>query len=161
MDTYMDSAVDSVTNLPFLPSSAFSQANQDEVQKKAVALIQEIWEVVDQNFLDARNTGFSRDNWAKLRDVAISRQYNSMDAAYRGVRSMMVDGLRDPYSRFLTPQELNVMKKYDVTGVGLNLGTAKEYFDKVGKGLPVDRKAVDRAKGFLWTVHLLTVESLW
>lgn len=40
---------------------------------------------------------------------------------------MLVGGLSDPYSRFIPASELSAMKKYDVTGVGLNLGTAEEF----------------------------------
>ena len=40
---------------------------------------------------------------------------------------MIAYGLKDPYCRFIPPSELQAMKKYDVTGVGLNLGTAEEY----------------------------------
>eukprot|EP00983_Pelagomonas_calceolata_P128201 1161487-Pelagomonas_calceolata.AAC.9 len=47
--------------------------------------------------------------------------------AGRAVREMIAFGLNDPYCRFIQPSELQSMKKYDVTGVGLNLGTAEEY----------------------------------
>jgi hypothetical protein len=40
---------------------------------------------------------------------------------------MITYGLKDPYCRFIQPTELQAMKKYDITGVGLNLGTAEEY----------------------------------
>ena len=49
---------------------------------------------------------------------------------------MLADGISDPYCRFITPGELAGMKKYDVTGVGLNLGTAEEFERKTGKELP-------------------------
>jgi hypothetical protein len=38
----------------------------------------------------------------------------------------LVSRLRDPYSRFLDVSEFGAMAKYDVSGVGLNLGTADE-----------------------------------
>lgn len=43
---------------------------------------------------------------------------------------MLSRGISDPYSRFISPAEFAAMKKYDVTGVGLNLGTAEEYTRK-------------------------------
>ena len=43
---------------------------------------------------------------------------------------MMARGVSDPYCRFITPSELNGMRKYDVTGIGLNLGTPQEYTRK-------------------------------
>jgi hypothetical protein len=56
---------------------------------------------------------------------------------------MMALGVSDPYCRFITPAELASMKKYDVTGVGLNLGTAGEYASKTGRPLPPDQPADD------------------
>lgn len=43
---------------------------------------------------------------------------------------MLAQGVADPYCRFIPPAEFASMKKYDVTGVGLNLGTAEEYTKK-------------------------------
>lgn len=43
---------------------------------------------------------------------------------------MLAAGVPDPYCRFISPPEFAAMKKYDVTGVGLNLGTAEEYVKK-------------------------------
>ena len=36
----------------------------------------------------------------------------------------------------LTPEEFESMRKYDVTGVGLHLGTAEEFVRKTGLKLP-------------------------
>lgn len=49
------------------------------------------------------------------------------------VRNMMAKGISDPYSRFITPSDFSSMRKYDVSGVGLNLGTAEEFVLKTGK----------------------------
>ena len=49
---------------------------------------------------------------------------------------MLTWGVSDPYCRFIPPSELAAMKKYDVTGVGLNLGTAEEFVRKTGRQLP-------------------------
>ena len=43
---------------------------------------------------------------------------------------MVARGLPDPYCRWVPPREFEAMKKYDVTGVGLNLGTGEEYVKK-------------------------------
>ena len=53
---------------------------------------------------------------------------------------MLAYGLKDPYTRFITPFEFEAMRKYDVTGVGLNLATAEEFTRKSGMQLPEDRK---------------------
>lgn len=52
---------------------------------------------------------------------------------------MLAYGLNDPYTRFITPDEFQAMRKYDVTGVGLNLATAEEFTRKSGLPLPADR----------------------
>ncbi len=57
---------------------------------------------------------------------------------------MLAGGLSDPYCRFITPAEVAVMKKYDVTGVGLNLGTALEYERKTGRPLPGGQVAAEQ-----------------
>ena len=42
----------------------------------------------------------------------------------------LLGALHDPYSRFITPTDFTSMLKYDVSGVGLNLGTAEEFANK-------------------------------
>jgi hypothetical protein len=42
----------------------------------------------------------------------------------------LLGALHDPYSRFITPTDFTSMLKYDVSGVGLNLGTAEELANK-------------------------------
>ena len=56
---------------------------------------------------------------------------------------MLAYGLKDPYTRFITPSEFQAMRKYDVTGVGLNLATAEEFSRKSGMSLPEDRSDVE------------------
>jgi hypothetical protein len=48
---------------------------------------------------------------------------------------MLAQGVSDPYCRFILPAEFASMKKYDVTGVGLNLGTAEEYTKKTVRSM--------------------------
>ncbi|GLC77774.1 hypothetical protein PLESTM_001141200 [Pleodorina starrii] len=74
--------------------------------------------------------GIDRTRWAELRDAALAMPYRDTAAGYRAVRDMLARGLSDPYCRFIGPSELEAMKKYDVSGVGLNLGTATEYVVK-------------------------------
>ena len=49
---------------------------------------------------------------------------------------MLAKGTSDPYTRFITPEEFESMRKYDVTDVGLHLGTAEEFVRKTGLQLP-------------------------
>ena len=43
----------------------------------------------------------------------------------------------DPYTRLLMPDEFERLSKYDVSGVGLNLGTREEYEQRVGSARDV------------------------
>ncbi|KAL6753977.1 ClpP/crotonase-like domain-containing protein [Haematococcus lacustris] len=132
--------------LPLLPQATQAVISAEErLQNSAAAqaLVQEVWDVVDQNYLDARGSGWQPQRWAQLRDEALDKPLADAPAAYRAIREMLARGLSDPYCRFITPAELAAMKKYDVTGVGLNLGTAAEYSQKTGRPLPPDQPADD------------------
>lgn len=67
---------------------------------------------------------------------------------FRAIREMLAYGLNDPYTRFITPDEFQAMRKYDVTGVGLNLATAEEFTRKSGLPLPADRADAQVALSF-------------
>ncbi|GLC77777.1 hypothetical protein PLESTB_000957100 [Pleodorina starrii] len=125
--------------LPQLLQAGPGAAAQDSPTAAAHSLIREVWETVDDYYLDARATGFDRTRWAELRDAALAMPYRDTAAGYRAVRDMLARGLSDPYCRFIGPSELEAMKKYDVSGVGLNLGTATEYVVKTGNELPAPR----------------------
>ena len=58
--------------------------------------------------------------------------------ASREIRQLLVEGIGDPYTRFITPQQFEAMGVYDVTGVGLNLGSTDEYSRKVGFDRPAE-----------------------
>ena len=44
---------------------------------------------------------------------------------------MMSKGLKDPYAKLISPDEFSTMQKYDMTGVGLNIGSSEEFYQKV------------------------------
>jgi len=92
-------------------------------------LINEVYDVVEKNFDDARGTGFNAARWRSVRDAALSRPLKDAAASHSAVREMLAT-LKDPYSRFLTPEEFGAMAKYDVSGVGLNLGTWEDLKSK-------------------------------
>ncbi len=73
----------------------------------------------------------------------------------RAIREMLAYGLKDPYSRFITPTEFQAMRKYDVTGVGLNLATAEEFSRKSGMSLPDDRSDAEVRLLYRPTSHLV------
>ncbi|GAX80856.1 hypothetical protein CEUSTIGMA_g8291.t1 [Chlamydomonas eustigma] len=150
METRLGSAVGGMADML---SPVSSEYGEDPIQADVIShtLIQEVWEVVDQNYLDARNTGFDAQKWARLRDAALSRSFNSVSSGYRAIKEMMATGLSDPYCRFITPKELSLMKKYDITGIGLNLGTGEEYERKTGRPLAVG-PGVSKEEGGVYVV---------
>jgi carboxyl-terminal processing protease len=114
--------------LPRAPGAA-----ADAAAAAAAALVAEVWEVVDANFADARGGGFDAPRWAAARAAALAPPPADAPAARAAVRSMLAV-LRDPYSRYVPPGEFRAMLRYDVSGVGLNLGTAEELRAKTGLG---------------------------
>jgi C-terminal processing protease CtpA/Prc len=129
LETQLDSAW---TVLRSATSPALSNGQEADSQRAAAReLINEVWEVVDRNFSDARGVGFDPARWQKLRDAALSSNPRDSGAAHSAVRRM-ISQLKDPYSRFISPEEFSAMVKYDVSGVGLNLGTLNELKTKTG-----------------------------
>ena len=134
----------------FLPASpaavsAAATANLTPAELEADAsgreLLREVWEVVDAAYLDARGAGFDRAAWRDARDKALAAppgRYADLSgaSARRAAAGMLSRGVRDPYTRLIPPEEFAAMARYDVTGVGLNLGTAEEYVRKTGRALP-------------------------
>ena len=57
----------------------------------------------------------------------------------RAIRQLLSEGVGDPYTRFITPQQFEAMGVYDVTGVGMNLGSTDEYARKVGFDRPTEQ----------------------
>ena len=73
---------------------------------------------------------------AKKAEKKNNNRLKDVPAARRAARRLLAFSLPDPYSRFLSPEEFAAMARYDVTGVGLNLGSADEYERKVGERPP-------------------------
>ena len=51
---------------------------------------------------------------------------------------MLASGVADPYTRFFEPEDFTrrLASKYDVTGVGLNIGSERDYQERVGGAGP-------------------------
>lgn len=128
IETRLDSTITSLRTI--LPSSAETAATAQQRQA-AISLINEVYEVVDRNFDDSRNSAFSSKQWSSLHNDILQRPLRSMEETRSAVREML-SRLNDPYSRFLPPEEFSAMSKYDVSGVGVNLGTLDELQSKTG-----------------------------
>jgi len=99
-------------------------AKEAPVEEEAVtneSVVEEAWQVVHENFLDARHHSWSADAWLEKKEEALKRPIRSRMAAYGAIRSML-SSLNDPYTRFLLPDQFSQLAKYDVTGIGLNIG---------------------------------------
>ncbi|GBG63669.1 hypothetical protein CBR_g38981 [Chara braunii] len=82
-------------------------------------VVLEVWKLVDESFLDARHKGWDADKW-EHQDV-LKRPIRSKTAAYNTIKNML-GSLNDPYTRFLSPDQFAQLSKYDITGIGLNIG---------------------------------------
>jgi len=102
-----------------------SESKDDFSEEQARQLVEEVYSVVAENFLDVRNNSFDKEQWEKLREQALGRSLKGRGSAYNAVRDMLKE-LNDPFTRFLTPQQFAPLSKYDVTGVGLNLGDGEK-----------------------------------
>jgi len=84
-------------------------------------IVDEVWKVVDDNFLPARaEDGFDRARWARLRDDYTKHPPLTRAEAYDVIRDIL-RSLGDPFSRFVDPAAFAPLLKYDISGVGLNI----------------------------------------
>jgi C-terminal processing protease CtpA/Prc len=97
-------------------------------------LLQEVHDVVSQNYVDARGRGFDRAHWDAALDAALHPPPRDLGSARLAVRALLAFGLKgDPYTRYAPPAEFAGMARYDLTGVGLNLGSGDEFGRKTGE----------------------------
>ncbi|CAI7925702.1 unnamed protein product [Closterium sp. NIES-53] len=94
-------------------------AAEAEITDQSVVL--EAWEVVNETFFDARNKGWTPEAWAAKKEAILRKPPKSRGEAYAMISSMLAS-LNDPYSRFVSPKQFAALAKYDVTGIGLNIG---------------------------------------
>lgn len=113
---------------------------------------------VVQVWLDARGAGLDREAWkaAALADLEAAPP-QTMAQAHLRIKALLGRGPVDPYTRFIPPDDFKALTKYDVTGVGLNLGSADEFVSKVGRPLPRGQ-TVDG--GGVWVVGLIKARPL-
>ena len=120
-----------VTLAPALRADTASSRSLDDSEKSARNLVEEVYEVVAENFDDARSTGFELKAWKAEKEKVLNRPLRDANAAHSAIRDLLTK-LNDPYSRYLTPEEFQTMSKYDVSGVGLNLGSLDDLKAKTG-----------------------------
>ena len=80
----------------------------------------EAWRLVDDNYLGARRP-FDRVAWAAVRDSTLSGPLRSRAAAHSAI-ARSLESLGDRYTRFVETEDFPALTRYDISGVGLNLG---------------------------------------
>jgi len=124
---YADDDVDGRAEAVFAAASEATAAAESTASVNAPAaasdlqIVEEVWKVVDDNFLPARNaSGFDRAAWGALREGYLARPPQSRAEAYATVRDIL-HTLNDPFSRFVEPADFAPLLKYDISGAGLRV----------------------------------------
>lgn len=80
-------------------------------------IVDEVLTLVQTYFIDP---GFHGVDWDRVRDALMSKPLRSKSETYITLRKALGE-LGDKYTRVLTPQDMQKLRKYDVSGVGLLL----------------------------------------
>jgi len=96
-------------------------------EQKVVA---QVWQVVDQGFVDRT---FNNNDWMKIRQSTVKRDYASRDEAYEVISNEILKPLNDQYTRFINPSKYEALrnsivggKGQDVSGIGVTLSIDKK-----------------------------------
>lgn len=103
------------TSAPALTTSVTTEApTQQNIYNKVV---QEAWRVINSYYIDA---AFNGVDWPKLGENLARVNFESENYAYETLRRT-IRMLNDKYTRVLTSKQMQILNKYDVSGVGLLL----------------------------------------
>lgn len=103
-----------------LLSPSLSHRVNAQLEDSPKALVDEVWQLVNKEFVD-RN--FNQVEWLKVRQELLNKDYHSYDEAYREIKKSL-RLLGDPYTRFLTPDEFEVLTSQtsgELSGVGIKI----------------------------------------
>jgi carboxyl-terminal processing protease len=93
---------------------------QAEMTDSPKMVVDEVWQIVNNEFVD-RN--FNQVNWQNKREQLLKQNYSSKKQAYRAINQALKE-LGDPYTRFLPPEQLEVLTSQtsgEVSGVGIRI----------------------------------------
>lgn len=102
-----------------------SSQGQAFFQESPKELIDEVWQLIDRNFVDST---FNQVDWRSVRQQYLGRAYSNQEQAYDAIREMLAL-LDDPYTRFMDPEEFRNMQidtSGELTGVGIQLAQDEE-----------------------------------
>lgn len=91
-------------------------AQQRSANPKTV--VNEVWQIVNDRFVDGT---FNQVDWKATRQRLLNRNYTSQEQAYTAIRDALKQ-LNDPYTRFLTPQQLQALTQQTITGELTGIG---------------------------------------
>lgn len=83
------------------------------------ALADEVWQLVNRYYVDPNFAGV---NWPLQRTVLSKTPLKNRVQTYKAVRRLLFK-LSDRYTRVLTPSDMQALRRFDVSGVGLLLTT--------------------------------------
>src|SRR4051812_56163 len=118
------------TSTPAVPTPSAPVGIPQEVR---LQLFQAIWQAIDQNYVDAAHNGA---DWAAARTTYLPEIQTVDDAAqiYSDLGTM-VAGLDDPYSYYLTPDQVKALSSGTTTYGGI--GTLLDPNDTAGPGVRI------------------------
>jgi len=97
-----------------------SQSPQNALQDSPKALVDETWQIVNNEFVDK---SFNQVDWFSIRYDLLSNNYANKEQAYKAIRTSLKQ-LGDPYTRFLEPKEFEALTREtsgETSGVGIRL----------------------------------------
>lgn len=83
-------------------------------------LVDEVWQIIDRQYVDGN---FNQINWQTVRKEYLNRSYKNKEDAYKAIREML-EKLKDPYTRFMDPEEFKSMQvdtSGELTGIGITI----------------------------------------
>ena len=80
------------------PPMRFSQT-QAFFRDSPKELVDEVWQIIFRQYVDAT---FNGEDWEKIREDYLEREYSDKEEAYDAIREML-EILGDPYTRFMDP----------------------------------------------------------
>ncbi|MGF1590505.1 MAG: carboxyl-terminal processing protease CtpB [Pleurocapsa sp.] len=107
-----------VSSLLLSQSSSPAKAALEDSPK---TVIDEVWQIINNEFVDR---GFNHVDWKVKRQELLKGEYSDRTAAYKTIRQSL-EGLGDPYTRFLAPEEyadLTSQTSGELSGIGIRLG---------------------------------------
>ncbi len=91
-----------------------------EMVNNPKAVVDEVWQIVHQEFVDG---GFNQVDWKTKREELLTQDYRDNKEAYKAINQALKE-LGDPYTRFLAPQQFEVLTNQtsgEVSGVGIRI----------------------------------------